>query len=122
MFPNSGSAPLLVLEWTVSDGANEITCFVYYVINKVIEVSCGEYGDNVRKLVTAIQNGKYDIQVGKPFPQPEHLNNVNQKDIIKSKIFIKFKYWLSTWEKIVQRVFVSLQAVICLQTLSKSIN
>lgn len=51
----------------------------------MIEVSCGEYGDNVRKLVTAIQNGKYDIQVGKPFPQPESLNNVNQKDIIKSK-------------------------------------
>lgn len=50
----------------------------------LIEVSCGEYGDNVRKLVTAINNGKYDIQVGKPFPQPENLNNVNQKDILKS--------------------------------------
>lgn len=53
----------------------------------VIEVSCGEYGDNVRKLVTAINNGKYDIQVGKPFPQPENLNNVNQKEIMKSKYF-----------------------------------
>lgn len=51
----------------------------------VIEVSCGEYGDNVRKLVTAIKNGKYDIQVGKPFPNPEILNNVNQKDVMKSK-------------------------------------
>jgi len=50
-------------------------------------VSCGEYGDNVRKLVTAIKNGKYDIQVGKPFPQPENLNNVNQKEIMKSKYF-----------------------------------
>ncbi|XP_003246360.1 ATP-binding cassette sub-family G member 4 isoform X2 [Acyrthosiphon pisum] len=50
----------------------------------LIEVSCGEYGDNVRKLVTAINNGKYDIQVGKPFPQPENLNNVNQKEIMKS--------------------------------------
>lgn len=51
----------------------------------VIEVSCGEYGDNVRKLVTAINNGKYDIQVGKPFPQPKSLNNVNPKDTVKSK-------------------------------------
>lgn len=50
-------------------------------------MSCGEYGDNVRKLVTAINNGKYDIQVGKPFPQPENLNNVNQKEIMKSKYF-----------------------------------
>lgn len=50
----------------------------------LIEVSCGEYGDNVRKLVMAIQNGKHDIQVGKPFPQLENLNNVNQKNIIKA--------------------------------------
>lgn len=35
--------------------------------------------------MTAINNGKYDIQVGKPFPQPENLNNVNQKDILKCK-------------------------------------
>lgn len=55
------------------------------IFSLVIEVSCGEYGDNVRKLVMAIQNGKHDIQVGKPFPQPENLNNVNQKDIIKCK-------------------------------------
>lgn len=54
----------------------------------VIEVSCGEYGDNVRKLVTAIDNGKYDIQVGKPFPQAKILNNVNPKDIVKSKYLI----------------------------------
>lgn len=55
-------------------------------------MSCGEYGDNVRKLVTAIKNGKYDIQMGKPFPQPEILNNVNQKDVMKSKYFCEHYY------------------------------
>jgi ATP-binding cassette, subfamily G (WHITE), member 1 len=50
----------------------------------LIEISCGEYGDNVRKLVTAIQNGKNDIQMGKPFPHPDNLNNVNQKEILRS--------------------------------------
>lgn len=47
----------------------------------MIEVSCGEYGDNVRKLVTAIKNGKHDIQMGKPFPEIEleALNNANVK-------------------------------------------
>ncbi|XP_054261106.1 ATP-binding cassette sub-family G member 4 isoform X2 [Macrosteles quadrilineatus] len=48
----------------------------------VIEVSCGEYGDNVRKLVAAIKNGKHDIRVGKPFPEIEAsntLNNANAK-------------------------------------------
>lgn len=43
----------------------------------IIEVSCGEYGDYVRKLVAAIQNGKCDIQAGKPFPQTEQLNNAD---------------------------------------------
>lgn len=42
----------------------------------LIEVSCGEYGDNVKKLVTAINNGKHDIRNGKPFPKSEALNNV----------------------------------------------
>nr|CAD7590100.1 unnamed protein product [Timema genevievae] len=44
----------------------------------VIEVSCGEYGDNIKKLVAAIQNGKHDIRTGKPFPdlpEDEVLNN-----------------------------------------------
>ncbi|XP_014291102.1 ATP-binding cassette subfamily G member 4 isoform X2 [Halyomorpha halys] len=43
----------------------------------IIEVSCGEYGDYVRKLVAAIQNGKCDIQAGKPFPQSAQLNNAD---------------------------------------------
>lgn len=42
-------------------------------------MSCGEYGDNIRKLVTAIRNGKNDIRTGKPFPaltnDDEKLNN-----------------------------------------------
>ncbi|KDR13078.1 ATP-binding cassette sub-family G member 4 isoform X1 [Zootermopsis nevadensis] len=48
----------------------------------VIEVSCGEYGDNIRKLVNAIQNGKHDIRTGKPFPElppAEVLNNAGVK-------------------------------------------
>jgi hypothetical protein len=48
----------------------------------VIEVSCGEYGDNIRKLVRAIQNGKHDIRTGKPFPElppAEVLNNTSVK-------------------------------------------
>ncbi|CAH0769316.1 unnamed protein product [Bemisia tabaci] len=47
----------------------------------LIEVSCGEYGDNVSTLVKAINNGKHDIRNGKPFPVSEPLNNAN----IKSK-------------------------------------
>lgn len=52
----------------------------------IIEVSCGEYGDNIKSLVNAIDNGKYDIREGHPFPEskPEALNNesteASQKD------------------------------------------
>lgn len=35
----------------------------------IIEVACGEYGDNTRKLVNAISNGLNDIRDGKPFPE-----------------------------------------------------
>ncbi|KAF5302196.1 hypothetical protein FQA39_LY10235 [Lamprigera yunnana] len=43
----------------------------------VIEVACGEYGDNTQKLVNAIDNGHNDIRDGKPFPnvKQELLNN-----------------------------------------------
>lgn len=44
----------------------------------IIEVACGEYGDNTRKLVNAINNGKNDIRDGKPFPEfrvTDGLNN-----------------------------------------------
>lgn len=39
-------------------------------------MSCGEYGDNVSKLVTAIDNGKNDIREGKTFP---NLDNIPPK-------------------------------------------
>ncbi|KAK6636299.1 hypothetical protein RUM43_009958 [Polyplax serrata] len=39
----------------------------------IIEVSCGEYGDNVKKLVAAIENGKNDIRDGRPLPNAENL-------------------------------------------------
>lgn len=42
----------------------------------VIEVSCGEYGDNIKNLVNAINNGKYDIRDGYAFPETkEEMNN-----------------------------------------------
>ncbi|KAL2732543.1 ATP-binding cassette sub-family G member 1 isoform X1 [Vespula maculifrons] len=43
----------------------------------IIEVACGEYGDNLKNLVNAIKNGKYDIREGHPFPdiKNEGLNN-----------------------------------------------
>ncbi|XP_017798284.1 PREDICTED: ATP-binding cassette sub-family G member 4 [Habropoda laboriosa] len=47
----------------------------------IIEVSCGEYGDNIRSLVSSIKNGKYDIQEGYPFPdnKSEGLNNASSE-------------------------------------------
>nr|CAD7203146.1 unnamed protein product [Timema douglasi] len=54
----------------------------------VIEVSCGEYGDNIKKLVAAIQNGKHDIRTGKPFPdlpEEEILNNSVKEKLTNGK-------------------------------------
>jgi hypothetical protein len=51
-------------------------------LSLVIEVSCGEYGDNIHKLVSAIQNGKHDIRTGQPLPElppAEVLNNAGVK-------------------------------------------
>ncbi|RZF44494.1 hypothetical protein LSTR_LSTR002267 [Laodelphax striatellus] len=47
----------------------------------VIEVSCGEHGENVKNLVAAINNGKNDIRTGKPFPKVDlkALNNANME-------------------------------------------
>ncbi|KAG5318127.1 ABCG1 protein, partial [Pseudoatta argentina] len=42
----------------------------------IIEVSCGEYGDNIKNLINAINNGKYDIREGHPFSETkEGMNN-----------------------------------------------
>lgn len=64
----------------------------------VIEISCGEYGDNIKKLVNAINNGKYDIRDGYPFPElKEGMNNCTASTgILKNgdnieKIAIKLK-------------------------------
>lgn len=39
-------------------------------------MSCGEYGDNIKNLINAINNGKYDIREGYPFPETkEGMNN-----------------------------------------------
>lgn len=44
----------------------------------IIEVACGEYGDQTKKLVDAIDNGENDIRDGKPYPINKNgLNNVN---------------------------------------------
>ncbi|XP_059476406.1 ATP-binding cassette sub-family G member 4 [Neocloeon triangulifer] len=43
----------------------------------IIEVSCGEYGENnVSALVAAIGNGKHDIREGKPWPEVKDNNQV----------------------------------------------
>lgn len=46
----------------------------------IIEVSCGEYGDNIKNLVNAIRNGKHDVREGYSFPEKEILNNSTQKE------------------------------------------
>lgn len=46
----------------------------------IIEVSCGEYGDNIKNLVNAIRNGKHDVRDGYAFPEKEVLNNTSSKD------------------------------------------
>ncbi|CAB0036165.1 unnamed protein product [Trichogramma brassicae] len=47
----------------------------------IIEVSCGEYGDNIKNLVNAIRNGKSDVREGYPFPEKEQLNNADIKEL-----------------------------------------
>lgn len=54
----------------------------------VIEVACGEYGDNISSLVAAIKNGKHDIREGLPFPETkgENLNNANQTNALSKNV------------------------------------
>lgn len=52
----------------------------------IIEVSCGEYGDNTGKLVRAINNGKNDIRTGMPFPDSTpNYNNKRDMEVSLSK-------------------------------------
>lgn len=46
----------------------------------IIEVACGEYGDHTRTLVNAINNGKEDIQDGKPLPVLQITDGLNNSD------------------------------------------
>lgn len=58
----------------------------------IIEVACGEYGDNTRKLVNAINNGVNDIRDGKPFPEfkmTDGLNNGSKYAIDAANIAVK---------------------------------
>ncbi|XP_046387516.1 ATP-binding cassette sub-family G member 1 [Ischnura elegans] len=45
----------------------------------IIEVSCGEYGDHVKKLVDAIENGKNDIHNGIKLPEVKHVGDGGSK-------------------------------------------
>lgn len=54
----------------------------------IIEVSCGEYGDNTGKLVRAINNGKNDIRTGMPFPEsqvPDYNNKQAMEESLKTE-------------------------------------
>lgn len=48
----------------------------------IIEVACGEYGDNISSLVSAINNGKNDIRDGNSYPETKdgNLNNIILKN------------------------------------------
>lgn len=59
----------------------------------IIEVACGEYGDNTDMLVENISNGKNDIRDNKPFPElknrgglnnvPDNINNMIANNLAK---------------------------------------
>ncbi|CAK1601325.1 unnamed protein product [Parnassius mnemosyne] len=73
-----GSTGRLV-EWLGSLG---LQCPSYHnPASFIIEVSCGEYGDNTGKLVRAIDNGKHDIRNGMPFPDAKVPDFNNRKDM-----------------------------------------
>lgn len=73
----------------------------------VIEVSCGEYGDNIKNLINAINNGKYNIREGHPFPETkEGMNNctaamgiLKNGDNLDNKLKIKNKNDVSNLEE-----------------------
>ncbi|VVC91575.1 ATP-binding cassette sub-family G member 1 isoform X2 [Leptidea sinapis] len=73
-----GSTGRLV-EWL---GSLSLQCPSYHnPASFIIEVSCGEYGDNTGKLVRAIENGKNDIRNGVPFPKLANYNNQKDMDL-----------------------------------------
>ncbi|XP_049868017.1 ATP-binding cassette sub-family G member 1 isoform X2 [Pectinophora gossypiella] len=73
-----GSTGRLV-EWL---GSLSLQCPSYHnPASFIIEVSCGEYGDNTGKLVRAIDNGKHNIRTGVPFPDAKVPEFNNKKDM-----------------------------------------
>ncbi|XP_013187827.1 ATP-binding cassette subfamily G member 4 isoform X1 [Amyelois transitella] len=93
-----GSTGRLV-EWL---GSLNLPCPSYHnPASFIIEVSCGEYGDNTGKLVRAIDNGKNDIRNGLPFPE----NNYNNKKDMDASLPERNKNDLSQ----VQEKFSNLQ-------------
>ncbi|CAH0407105.1 unnamed protein product [Chilo suppressalis] len=63
-------------------GSLSLQCPAYHnPASFIIEVSCGEYGDNTGKLVRAIDNGKNDIRTGRPFPESKVPNYNNKRDM-----------------------------------------
>ncbi|XP_022814309.1 ATP-binding cassette sub-family G member 4-like isoform X1 [Spodoptera litura] len=76
-----GSTGRLV-EWL---GSLSLQCPSYHnPASFIIEVSCGEYGDNTGKLVRAIDNGKNDIRNGMPFPESKVPDYNNKKAMEES--------------------------------------
>ncbi|CAG5058836.1 unnamed protein product [Parnassius apollo] len=68
-----------LVEWLGSLG---LQCPSYHnPASFIIEVSCGEYGDNTGKLVRAIDNGKNDIRNGMPFPEAKVPDFNNRRDM-----------------------------------------
>ncbi|KAL1117723.1 hypothetical protein AAG570_004038 [Ranatra chinensis] len=68
-------------------GSLELVCPSYHnPASFIIEVACGEYGDNVKKLVNAIQNGQHDIRNGQPFPTAQLLNNADANKKLNSAL------------------------------------
>ncbi|NP_001266398.1 ATP-binding cassette sub-family G member 1 isoform X2 [Bombyx mandarina] len=62
-------------------GSLKLQCPSYHnPASFIIEVSCGEYGNNTGKLVRAIDNGNNDIRNGMPFPDQTPDYN-NKKDM-----------------------------------------
>ncbi|XP_026732494.1 ATP-binding cassette sub-family G member 4 isoform X2 [Trichoplusia ni] len=77
-----GSTGRLV-EWL---GSLNLQCPSYHnPASFIIEVSCGEYGDNTGKLVRAINNGQNDIRNGVPFPDSK-VPDYNNKQAMEESL------------------------------------
>lgn len=71
----------------------------------IIEVACGEYGDNTSKLVRAIDNGKEDIQYGHSFPDVKvnDLNNASTNNMSNGNNTASVNETANVVEKVVEK-------------------